>query len=106
MFHGTLKTAFFANLTIKSAAKKINMVSVATQSYDWLIIATDTMFIFLAALFIVILCFNYRKTIYVSIDSRNWKHAYAYVMLTDHMPNSNDVAQKPSNFCIFFLCKG
>ena len=31
---------------------------------------------------------------YVSIDSRNWKHAYAYVMLTDHMPNNNDVAQK------------
>ena len=49
------------------------------------------------------LCFNYRKTKYASIDSRNWKHAYAYVMLTDHMPNSNDVAQKPSNFYIFFF---
>ena len=43
---------------------------------------------------IEVLCFNYRKTIYVSIDSRSWKHAYAYVMLTDHMPNSNDVVQK------------
>ena len=52
---------------------------------------------------IEVLCFNYRKTIYVSMDSRNWKHAYAYVMLTDHMPNSNDVAQKPSNFYIFFF---
>ena len=45
---------------------------------------------------IEVLCFNYRKTIYVSIDSRNWKHAYAYVMLTDDMPTSNDVAQKSS----------
>ena len=44
--------------------------------------------------------------IYVSIDSRNWKHAYAYVMLTDHIPNSNDVAQKPSSFYIFFSRKG
>ena len=34
--YGTLKTAFFANLNIKSAAKKINMVSVAiiSQSYN------------------------------------------------------------------------
>ena len=56
--------------------------------------------------YIEVLCFNYRNTIYVSIDSRNWKHAYAYVMLTDHMPNSNDMAQKPSNFYIFFSCKG
>ena len=33
---GTLKTAFFANLTIKSAAMKINMVFVAimSQSYN------------------------------------------------------------------------
>ena len=33
---GTLKTAFFANLTIKSATKKINRVSVAiiSQSYN------------------------------------------------------------------------
>ena len=48
---------FFANLTIKSAAKKINMVFVAIIScmqYDWVIIAIETMFIFLAALFIVI----------------------------------------------------
>ena len=36
LYRGTLKTAFFANLTIKSAAKKINMVSVAiiSQSYN------------------------------------------------------------------------
>ena len=33
---GTLKMAFFANLMIKSVAKKINMVSVAiiSQSYN------------------------------------------------------------------------
>ena len=52
--------AFFTNLTIKSAAKKINMVSVAIIScmqYDWLIIVIETMFIFLAALFIVILTY-------------------------------------------------
>ena len=43
-------------MTIKSAAKKINMVSIAIigQSYCiQLIIATETMFIFLAAFFIV-----------------------------------------------------
>ena len=40
--------------------KKISMVSVAIIScmnYDWLLIAIETMFIFLAALFIVILTY-------------------------------------------------
>ena len=46
------------NVILKShniKVKKINMVSVAiiSQSYNWLIIATETMFIFLSALFIV-----------------------------------------------------
>ena len=55
---------------------------------------------------IEVLCFKYRKTIYISIDGKNWKHAYAYLMLTNHVTNSNYVAQKPSNFYIFFSCKG
>ena len=43
-------------MTIKSADKKISMVSIAIISQSYciqLIIATETMFIFLAALFIV-----------------------------------------------------
>ena len=43
-------------MTIKSAAKKTNMVSIAIISQSYciqLIIATETMFIFLGALFIV-----------------------------------------------------
>ena len=31
------------------------------------------------------------------------KHAYAYVMLTNHVTNSNYMTQKPSNMYIFFF---
>ena len=31
------------------------------------------------------------------------KHAYYYVMLTNHVTSSNYMAEKPSNFYIFFL---
>ena len=34
------------------------------------------------------------------------KHAYAYVMLSNHVTNNNYMAQKPSYFYIFFSCKG
>ena len=44
----------------------------STQLYDWLIIATETMFIFLAALFIVFVIFN--STAYSTIVS--FFHSY------------------------------
>ena len=50
-----------------------------------------------------VLYFNYRKTIYRIVGTG--KHAYyymPYVMLTNHVISSNYMAQKPSNFYIFF----
>ena len=53
-------------------------------------------------IYIEVLCFNYRKTVYFyRVGTEN--HPYAYVMLTDHVTNSNYMAQKPSNFYIFFF---
>ena len=53
-------------------------------------------------IYIEVLRFNYRKTVYfLRIGTR--KHAYADVMLTDHVTNSNYMAQKPLNFYIFFF---